>query len=159
MTIPRAQALIDSYKTNTWLIHHHIDGVPDEDSLLQPPLEANCLNWIIGHVVSRRNSVLEVLGLPPLWDEETAAKYKTDSEPIKSAAGARLFSALVADLDQSQEMITNTLTEASDDLLNKVVVNDRGEKTVAQNLEGFHWHETYHLGQLDILRALIQSQQ
>jgi hypothetical protein len=43
-------------------------------------------------------------------------------------------------------------------LLEKIVVNDRGEKTAAEHLEGFLWHETYHIGQLELLKAYIDSQ-
>jgi len=33
-----------------------------------------------------------------------------------------------------------------------------GVKTVTEHLTGFHWHETYHTGQLDILNAFITAQ-
>lgn len=157
MTLPRAQELIDSYETNTWLTHHHIDSISDEESLLQLPFEANCLNWVVGHIIARRNSVLDALGLPELWEEEISARYRTGSDPILDAENARALSNLVADLDRSQEMISAALKEAGDDLLDAIVTNDRGEKSVIEHLKGFHWHETYHLGQLDLLRAFIQS--
>ena len=46
MTSPTAQSLLDDYRTNTGLIHRIVDGVSDEESLLQPPFPANCLNWV-----------------------------------------------------------------------------------------------------------------
>jgi hypothetical protein len=158
MTLPRAQALQDDYAFNAWLIHRHVDGISDEASLLQLPFEANCLNWILGHIVWRRNSVLSTLGLPTLWDDAIVLKYKTDSQPIRSQAGARPFSLLLTDLDQTQQSISASLQEATDANLDKVVVNDRGSKPVIEHLRGFHWHETYHIGQLDILRAYVVSQ-
>jgi hypothetical protein len=157
MAEPRAQAVIEAYETNTWLIHNHVDGISDEESLLQLPFEANCLNWILGHIVSRRNSSLEALGLPGLWDDAITALYHTSSEPIREAAGARRFTDLLADLDRSQQALVGTLAEAADADLDRVVENDRGAKPAVEHLEGFHWHETYHIGQLDILRAFITS--
>ena len=157
MTASRAQILIDDFETNTWLIHRHVDGVSDEDSLLQLPFQANCLNWILGHIVWRRNSVLSALGLAPLWNESTALKYKTDSKAIKSQADAVPFTDLLADLDQTNQAIIAALKEVTDSSLDEVVINDRGEKRVIEHLQGFHWHETYHIGQLDILRAFINS--
>jgi hypothetical protein len=41
--------------------------------------------------------------------------------------------------------------------LDKVVENDMGTKRVIEHLQGFHWHETYHIGQLDIVRAFVAS--
>jgi hypothetical protein len=157
MTASRAQILIDDFETNTWLIHRHVDGVSDEDSLLQLPFQANCLNWILGHIIWRRNSVLSALGLAPLWNESTALKYKTDSKAIKSQADAVPFTDLLADLDQTNQAIIAALKEVTDSSLDEVVKNDRGEKRVIEHLQGFHWHETYHIGQLDILRAFINS--
>ena len=157
MTASRAQILIDDFETNTWLIHRHVDGVSDEDSLLQLPFQANCLNWILGHIVWRRNSVLSALGLAPLWNESTALKYQTDSKAIKSQADAVPFNDLLADLDQTNQAIIAALKEVTDSSLDEVVKNDRGEKRVIEHLQGFHWHETYHIGQLDILRAFINS--
>jgi hypothetical protein len=157
MPSPRAQALIDDYETNTWLIHRHVDGVSDEDSLLQLPFQANCLNWILGHIIWRRNSVMSALGLSPLWEEGVASKYKTNSDPITPQSGARRFTNLLADLDQTQGAISAALKESTDNDLDKVVTNDRGAKRVIGHLQGFHWHETYHIGQLEILRAYIDS--
>jgi hypothetical protein len=157
MTSTRAKDLIDDYETNTWLIHHHVDGVSDEDSLLQLPFQANCLNWILGHIVWRRNSVLQVLSLPPLWDELTASKYKSDSEPIKSPDTARRLTELLADLDHSQAALNTALAGATDASLDQVVENEMGAKRVIEHLQGFHWHETYHIGQLEILRAFVES--
>ncbi len=62
MTHPRAQALIEDYGTTTWLIHHLTDDLTQTESLLQPPFEANCLNWVVGHIVNGRNTALTVLG-------------------------------------------------------------------------------------------------
>ncbi|NIQ10155.1 MAG: hypothetical protein GWN61_15565, partial [candidate division Zixibacteria bacterium] len=35
---------------------------------------------------------------------------------------------------------------------------DRGEKPVGQHLSGLAWHETFHTGQLDLLRSLALNQ-
>lgn len=157
MTLPRAQALIDDYETNTWLIHNHVDGISDEASLLQLPFQANCLNWILGHIVWRRNSALSALGLSPMWAEAIASKYMSGSDPIKTQAGAKRLTELIADLDQTQQALSTALKAITDAELDQVVVNDRGEKRVIEHLQGFHWHETYHIGQLDILRAYIAA--
>lgn len=155
MPNPRAIALIDDYETNTWLIHHQVDGISERASLLLPPFPTNSLNWILGHIVWRRNSVLDVLGLPPLWNEDIAVVYQSGSEPLTSPARARPFSALLAELDQSQHALKTALQQADDANLDAVVENDRGAKRVIEHLQGFHWHETLHVGQLEILRAFV----
>ena len=157
MTTPRAQALIDDCAANAWLIHRHADGVSDEASLRQPPFPANCLNWVLGHIVWRRTSALAVLGLASPWDEATAARYRTGSEPLRSPDDARPFSQLLADLDATQAVLSAALEAMDDAALDRAFENDRGEKRVIEHLQGFHWHETYHLGQLELLRAFCES--
>jgi hypothetical protein len=134
-----------------------VDDVSDEQSLLQMPFEANCMNWILGHIISRRQSALEALQSTPLWGAQEQSRYKTGSNPIRHADQAIDFTTLRAELGRSLEMLRTTLLESDSEILNRVVVNDRGEKTVAEHIEGFLWHETYHLGQLEILRSFIQS--
>ncbi|MGA9531295.1 MAG: DinB family protein [Anaerolineales bacterium] len=158
MAVLRAEGLIDDYKGNTWLIHRLVDGVTDAESVLQLPFEANCLNWVVGHIISRRNSSLACLGQPLIWSDEVIGKYKTGSRPIHSEADARPLSKLLADVDQAQSALEEALAAASESDLDEIVENDRGTKAAYEQIQGFHWHETYHIGQLEILRAFIDSQ-
>ena len=158
MTKTRAQSLKEDYQFTTMLIQHRVQGITDEESVLQLPFEANCLNWIVGHILSRRNSVLEALGQDPIWAESTQARYRTGSQPVRKVSDARPFSLLLEDLMATQQRINTALEQATDADLDRVVKNDRGTKSVWEHLEGFHWHETYHLGQLELLQAFIASQ-
>lgn len=48
------QQLAQAYARNTAIIKMQIEGLTHEESLLQPPFRANCLNWVLGHInVSR----------------------------------------------------------------------------------------------------------
>lgn len=157
MTVPRAKIITEDFGITTWLIRRHVDGVSDADSLAQPPFPTNCMNWILGHIVWRRNSCLEALGLSPLWEEPVASWYRTNSEPIRSAENARPFTDLVTDVGRFQEILTKALEGIMDAELDRLFTNDRGEKPVIEHIQGFHWHETYHVGQLEVLRAFIDS--
>lgn len=158
MTAPRAKDMIDAYQGNTWLVHRLVDDVSDQESLLQLPFEANCMNWVLGHIVHRRNSSLACLGRDPIWDDEISVKYQTGSSPIRSSSEARAFSQLVVDLDETQQALEHSLASATEEDLDRIVENDRGTKSAIDHLSGFHWHETYHLGQLEVLQAFIESQ-
>lgn len=70
MTTARADQLFDGYAGNTSLIHVHVDGVSGEASMMQLPFGAHCLNWVVGHVVWRRNSARSTLGAESLWGAE-----------------------------------------------------------------------------------------
>jgi hypothetical protein len=155
--VPRAESLIGGFRANAQLIHHYADGVSEVQALRQLPFEANCMNWIVGHIVHRRNSSLACIGRTPIWSEDVDAMYRTGSDPVRDAGGARPLSDLMADLDRTQVALESALSVATDEDLDRIVENDRGVKSAAEHLVGFHWHEAYHAGQLDILRAFIDS--
>ncbi len=120
----RAQRISEQYAFQTQLIQQLVAGVSDEESLLQVPFERNCMNWILGHIISRRQSALEALGSDPLWGTEQLARYKTGSDPISTADQAAKFSILRNDLDRSMDMLQTALQEADHQVLDQVVIND-----------------------------------
>jgi hypothetical protein len=154
MTHPDAQSLSQSYGSTHWLIGKLVDGLSNDDSLVQPPFEANCLNWVLGHILAGRNEALSYLAAEPIWDEAEAARYKTGSPPITRADQALPFERLLNDFEESQRRLVAALEDTSAEQLATVVDTRFGERPVGQHIDGLHWHETYHTGQLEILRAL-----
>lgn len=154
---PSAHKLSEQYAFQTSLIQLLVDDISHEENLLQLPFEANCMNWILGHILSRRQSSLVTLAAEPLWAEQQLSRYKTGSEPIVSSEQAIHFNVLKDDLRRSLERIQSALEESNDETLERIVVNDRGEKSAQRHLEGFLWHESYHIGQLELQRAYIFS--
>jgi hypothetical protein len=157
MPSKRALALREAYRFQTQLIHSHVEGITEDESLLQLPFEANCLNWVIGHIVSRRHSALEALGVGSFWTEDALSRYRTGSQPITSAENAIPLPEQLTDLDRSLKDLETALENATEETLDTIVINDRGEKSAMEHLEGFLWHENYHIGQLDLLQAFIKS--
>jgi hypothetical protein len=157
MTHPDAHSLSQSYGSTHWLINKLVDGLSNDDSLVQPPFEANCLNWVLGHILAGRNEALSYLKAEPIWDEAETARYKTGSPPITQADQALPLERLLSDFEESQKRIVAALENASPEDLATVVDTRFGERPMGQHIDGLHWHETYHTGQLEILRALALS--
>jgi hypothetical protein len=154
MSYPDAEYISQSYASNHWLIRKLTEGLTHADSLAQAPFKANCLNWVVGHILSGRVEALNFMGVPSFWSEEERAHYVTGSDPITSDAQALPFGKLLSDLDLSQEQIEDTLSEISDEALAEVVETRFGPRPVGEHVASLHWHETYHLGQLELLREL-----
>lgn len=157
MPTKRAQSTLADYEFHTSLIHRFVDGVSHEESVLQPPFEHNCMNWILGHIVTNRSHVLETVGAAHDWQEAVRALYHTDTPPITPDGPSIRFEKLVAHLDESVELLKAALEHAGEGYLDELHANYRGEKTRFEHLTGFHWHESFHLGQLEMLRAFIES--
>ncbi len=157
MNFPDAESLTQSYATNHWLIKHLTDGLSDADSLVQPPYDGNCLNWVLGHILAGRHTSLKLLGAKPIWSQEVIDRFKTGSPPVTNAEQAVPLEKLFNDLDLSQERIAEALTQISESELLEEAETDRGVKPISQHLNGLHWHETYHTGQLELLRDLAKA--
>jgi hypothetical protein len=148
----RAKSIKQDYDVNTWLIQRITEGLSHEESVLQLPFPTNCLNWILGHIIARRNTGLELVGAQSIWGEEILARYRSGSEPIRDIKTARRLEDLMEDLAESQRRIVEALDGASEAALERSAETDRGAKPVWQHLQGLHWHETFHIGQLEVLK-------
>ncbi|MFN2189367.1 MAG: DinB family protein [Candidatus Promineifilaceae bacterium] len=157
MNLPDAESLTQSYAANHWLIGVLIKGLSNEDSLVQPPYEGNCLNWVMGHIIAGRHTAMKLIGAESVWGQQELALYKTGSEPVVRGEQAVPLENLISDLNQTQERIAEALAGMGEAELLQEGETDRGVKPIAEHLSGLHWHETYHVGQLELLRDLAKS--
>jgi len=154
MNYPDAHSLGQSYGSTQWLIKKHADGLTTAESVVQPAFQANCFNWILGHILAGRNEALSYLGIPTIWGEEELARYKTGSPAITNSEQALPIEKLLGDLDEFLERIVARLGEITTEEMAQIVETRFGDRPVGQHIYGLHWHETYHTGQLELLREL-----
>jgi len=146
-----AETLSQYYGIAYRVIMRQTDGLTQVDSLIQPPFRGNCLNWVLGHIINGRNATLKYLGEDPVWSEEINKRYDRNSEPITGEAENILtLPQLLHDLEVSQERIQAALKQISPERLATVIDED----TLEEQVRFLHWHETYHVGQLELLRQL-----
>lgn len=157
MPTSRIQSLIGDYQFHNMLILRFVDGINHEESVLQLPFKHNCMNWILGHIINNRSHVLETVDASHAWQEEVRNLYHTDTPPITSESKSVEFSRLIEQLLESVSLLQSALEKLDDANLDDNHSNYRGDKSRYEHLTGFHWHETFHIGQLEILRAYIES--
>lgn len=154
MTYPDPLTLAQSFGVTHSLIRRHTKGLSHADSVVQPPFEGNCLNWVLGHIVNGRNEALGYLGGKPIWTEAEVARYRTGSPPVTGPDDGLPLARLLADLDASQERLRVQLETISAEAFAAVVETRFGPRPVGEHVDGLHWHETYHTGQLELLSKL-----
>ncbi len=142
--------LTEGFATHNWLIHKFTEGLTHEESLLRLLPRVNNFNWVLGHIVQSRSKLLVLLDADPLWDEQWAALYETGADKLADDTAVPLPDLLKL-VDSSLGALQTAVTNASDEALNALYDTER-QITVAQRIEGVQWHETYHTGQLEILR-------
>jgi hypothetical protein len=151
------QLLIDLLDTNFNIIQRQTKGLTHADSLLQLPFRGNCLNWVMGHIVERRDKMLTLLSEPTLWTPEQIARYERNSSPVLNGDDALTFEKILADYATAQTRITDKLKQMSMDDLTVIgvqVIQGMPPQSIGEWLQFFVWHETYHTGQTEILRQL-----
>jgi uncharacterized damage-inducible protein DinB len=150
-----AEELAGAFARNLGVIHMQTAGLTHADTLIQPPFRGNSLNWVLGHVLNNRNRILQALGERPVVAEAEIAHYLTDSEPVTSdGEGVWSLESLLDGLGRAQERIAAILRRATPaDLAKEIEVGER-KQTVGQRIFFFYFHETYHVGQTELLRQL-----
>lgn len=152
-----AAALAEAYNRNVLIVHRECEGLTHEESLLQPPSRGNCMNWVIGHMLTGRNDVLRALNSPFLVDESELAHYKRESDPITQDDDHVLpLERLLALLTEGQGYITELMTPLKDeDGTREVVFGLTGRVMTLSKLVFFlYFHDSYHVGQTSFLRQL-----
>lgn len=147
--------LAGAFARNLDTIKAQVKGLTHADSVLQLPFRGNCLNWVLGHIAGTRNQVLQALGQPPILSEVHAKRYGYGSEPVCADGDDILkLDTLISLLEQSQKTIEAALGRITPQELAKEVKSFLGSTTLGYFLFFLYYHETYHLGQTEILRQL-----
>jgi hypothetical protein len=82
------------------------------------------------------------------------ARYARGSSAITRGDQALPLGGLLEDLDRSQKRITAALNRTTPKALATDVPYRGGRRPLGKALASQHWHETYHTGQLELLRQL-----
>ena len=146
--------MAEAFNRNVEIIKLQTAGLSQQDSLVQLPFRGNCMNWIVGHILTNRYSVLKLLGSEQAAEAERAARYTRESEPITSdGAGVLPLEQLVELLECTQAQISGLLAEITPEALaSPLAFFGRRSMSVAEWLMFFYFHDTYHTGQAEILR-------
>lgn len=139
------------YTLNHQVLKMNLEGITHEDSLVQPRPFGNCINWIMGHLVYQRSSILRMIGEEPIWGPDATETYKRGAAPITDGAKALRFEQIMSDLDRSQEILIPALARLTEQQL--AVSDERG--TLLDKLGFLQFHEAYHAGQIGLLRRLV----
>src|ERR1700690_3678454 len=121
--------LAKAFARNANIIKSQAKDLTHEDSLIQPPFQGNCLNWVLGHLVANHDDILEMLGEPRLL-EGRLDRYKRESEPLtREEKGAIRLEELLEWFERGQVKITECLDHADDALLSRELTSGERKST------------------------------
>ncbi|MBW8050613.1 MAG: DinB family protein [Cytophagales bacterium] len=134
------------FNYNYEVLKINTEKLNDEDGLIQPQKGGNCLNWVIGHIIATRGTILKSLNEQSVWDKKTTALYERGSAPITGTRNSKALSLkkLLDDFELSQKRLIAGLNRLNKD-----------DKELVEKIAMFSFHESYHVGQTGLLRRII----
>lgn len=145
---------IDSVKRIDGIIKRKTEGLNHADSMKQLPFPGNCMNWNLGHILVYRMQYLGVMDGSSKPNPDEFALYGGGSQPLTDSSRAIPLETLLQRLDDASARVIAALTSIPVQRLAEVYDQERGT-TVADRLAFYLvFHESYHAGQLELLREL-----
>lgn len=152
------QALTHTAELTRQVVRANVRDVTHAQSLIQLHHTGNCMNWVLGHLLSVYDEALTLLGESPVLPEGARKRYARGSSPITDPAEALSFEDLVAAWERSTQRIATGLSGLSEAGLEESVPHSPTgdpDETVGSLLLTVLFHQAYHAGQLGILRRQI----
>ncbi len=152
-----SELLARGFRRNQRIVHAQAEGLSHEQSLLQTEYNVNCFNWVLGHVVSGRSQILTALfAAEPVMTDVQASRYLRESDPIvEDGPGVLPFAELLELLDASEEALEEALSGAGEEFMaEEIRAGDDHLASRAARLMFTYFHDTYHVGQTDLLRQM-----
>jgi uncharacterized damage-inducible protein DinB len=102
--------------------------------------------------------MLELLGRESVWDREWRDRYKRGADAVTADDGAADLADIVQAFNASQSLVISALPDLTQERLDEPAPFSPGndpDETVGSLLAGLAFHESYHCGQLGVLRRLL----
>lgn len=144
-----------NFERNASYMRSHLADLTQSDALVQPPVSGNCINWIVGHILCYRTYALAICGLTPVISPTVAQRYARDSAPVLGpAADVAELATLLAAYWASHEQLLAYWQSMTPAQAAETVTAAGFTMPRAELLTSFMRHESYHAGQLELLREI-----
>ena len=153
-----SDTLMSQFALNFFVLKRNTAGISQEECLRSPQEGGNCVNWVLGHILATRNSLLELLEEEPVWSEEQALRYRRGSPPVTAGTEAIPLARMLTDLEESQSRIESGVKRLDSARLSEAAPfspTGRADETVGSLIATLSFHESYHAGQTGLLRHIL----
>lgn len=149
----------DGARTTHRVVKMNADGITHNESLGQPQPAGNCLNWVMGHLISVYDNVLPLFGQKPVMGKDVLRRYDRGAPALQNGAEALPWDALMTAWDQAEERVDAALASLTAEKLDAPAPapaspRNNPNETVRSLLTLVFFHQAYHAGQTGLLRRL-----
>ncbi len=151
--------LTNLYEFTYGMIKRNLDGLTHEESLVGGQPAGNCINWVLGHVVSARSGILKLAGISDYSRDQRLDRYGRGTEPLGPDESHVDLEALRTLLEDSQQRLLAALASVSQEALDAPIPEALRRPPLVGNvgnaLGRLALHESYHGGQIGLLRRAV----
>jgi uncharacterized damage-inducible protein DinB len=142
------------FKRNAGIIALQSEGLTHAESLIQTEYNINCLNWVVGHMAVYRDTILAWLGQDAVLGE-AGDRYRRESDPIRGEGeGVVPFERLLDLIRAGQAQLDEAFESLPEERGSESVMSNGRQTTLAKALFFAYFHDSYHVGQTDLLRQV-----
>ena len=152
--------LITSFEVSDRLMQTNLEGISQEESRALPAGGGNSINWIAGHLLASRNSILKLAGGEIYLGPEDAAPYARGSKRLMPGDKGLSVGRLREGLSETGKQVIKLLRALPAGALEREIEVSNfpvkfDEPTLEAHLSLLLYHEGYHVGQLGLARCVI----
>ena len=129
------------------------DQIEHAESIQSAIQGVNSMYWIVGHIVVSRCNFSMLLDVPSIWNWATCKLFIPGSISTTETTQQISFPDLLTDLDRTQSQLMTALERAATTDLETM----KDAKTVGEELIEYAIHESFHVGQLELLRWWMRN--
>jgi hypothetical protein len=150
-----AEGLVTAFTRNSNFFHTHLKDLTHADTLVQPPVQGNCILWIVGHIVNYRSKILTALLQPALPNATHFERFARGSQPVLGEEpGLPRLETIISAYDGSQTAVIDAIRRITREQSAEVITQGDFTMPRADLVVSYMRHESYHLGQLELLREI-----
>ena len=152
-------ALGHGFGTAQYSLVRNLEGITPDEALKSPEAGGNCINWVAGHILVCRDIILKQLGAETFLGEEEGKPYRRGSDPLDPGASCIHLSRLIEGLEKTSAVLVEKIRSLEEEALARLL-DPSGfpvpveEPTLHAWLMLLMFHESYHAGQVGVLRRL-----
>jgi hypothetical protein len=149
------QEYLRMLEANRGLIEMQIEGITDDQSLLQPVNGGNCLRWVLGHLADNLAQIVFLLGEEPIPEAKILKRFARTSAPIKNAEpGLPDMQKIMQVYGLLEHQIIAKISTLDESEFDRELISGEQKVSLGWKLYFFAFHHHYHIGQLEYLRNL-----
>ncbi len=152
--------LYAGYSASQMLIMTNLDGISHDESMALPKGGGNSINWVAGHILASRTSVLKLLSEDRFLSLEEQVPYARGAERLKPGDTCLSIERIREGLEKTGKAVLKKLRVTPEsELAREIEIPDFpikfDEPTLDAHLTLLLYHEGYHTGQLGLGRCVI----